>query len=339
VTHGREDVETQLGYVLSDRAWQMIVTEGSAEDLELGLVTVEVVADLVREFWRPPGNRILPSEDGPQLIPGAEQLRARSQAIGAWEARAASQDPRVEAFRRDHLAEGLLAEDAIGAWIAHQDSRDRPANWPVTSGLRADENATYRATADAQLAGVPWVSLTWMERRGASWLGGRWPVPPESVLASLAELATELHDKWRWREHEAVVFVLTGTRPDVRPIDGSSNVRHNLHTAIGPYDITSRITIEVDPVVSPEQLAAWWRGVRRQLFDRRYRPMSIKHLELAQFCAGRPEATTLEQDHLEWNRTINETQPSWRYEDRRNFRRDALVAVQRLLFAGIRPPN
>jgi len=162
---------------------------------------------------------------------------------------------------------------------------------------------------------------------------------PGSLLASLAELAGHLQERWRWREHEAVLFVLSGIQPDVRPIDGTSDIRLNLDGTIGSHDITSRITIEVDPVVTPEQLAGWWRGTRRHMFDGRYRPMSAKHLGLARFAAGRREASTWEQDRLEWNRTVDETQPSWRYEDRRNFRRDALVAAQRLLFAGIRPPN
>lgn len=335
--HGRADVEAQLGYVLDDRTWEQLENLGHADELAEGQTTPRDVADLVRNFgatWT--RHRLPPADLDPQLVRSG-QLYARSLAIGAWVARAAADDPKVTAFRRRHLSGRLLPEHEIGAWVAEQDRLARPADWPVPIDLKADENATYRATADARLADAPHVQFAWMERTDTGWIGGRWPVPDGSVLASLAELATELHQKWQWREHEAVAWVLSGIQPDVLAIEGRSNVRRSIHGVLGSYDVLSRITIEVDPVVTPDQLAGWWRSVRRRSLDHRYRPMSDKHLELARFAASRPETTTWDQDRLAWNRAVEADHPNWRYEHRRNYHRDAIAAVRRLLSVGVTP--
>jgi hypothetical protein len=65
--------------------------------------------------------------------------------------------------------------------------------------------------------------------------------------------------------------------------------------------------------------------------------MSEKHLALARFGAAQPESTTWEHDRLAWNREVGTEHPDWRYEDRRNYRRDATSAVRRALLVGVHP--
>lgn len=336
---GREAVEAQLGYVLDDRTWQRLEELGHADELAQGQTSPRDVADLLRDLgatWA--RHRLPPMSAEPGLVRGAEQLHARSLAISAWVARAAAQDHKVKAFRRRHLGGELIGEADIAMWVRERDRMSRPADWPVSVDLEADENASYRATADVQLASAPHAQFVWIERRGSEWVGGRWPVPRRSVLASLADLAEELHRKWRWREHEAVAWILCGVQPYIIAIDGHSTIRRNFNSVLGSYDVLSRITIDVDPVVTPEQLAGWWRGIRRQILDRRYRPMSEKHLALARFGAGQPESTTWDHDRMAWNRRVSSDHPDWRYDDRWNYRRDARAAVQRVMFVGIDPP-
>lgn len=338
LTHDREDVETLLGYVMDDRTWQRLEDLGHASELAEGHTSPRDVADLVRDFGATWVRHRLPSDDlGPRLVRGADQLHARSLAISAWVARAADQDPKVRAFRRRHLPRALLSQDEIGNWIAEQERRARPAKWPVSIELKPDVDASYRASAEVHLARVPYVEFTWIERTSENWVGGRWPVPPGSVLASLAELASDLHRRWRWREHEAVAWVLSGVEPYLIAIEGHSTIRRNFNHILGSYDVLSRITIDVDPVVTPEQLAGWWRGIRHRILSGRYRPMSEKHLALARFGASRPESTAWEEDRLAWNREVGTEHPNWRYEDRRNYRRDATSAVRRVLFVGVHP--
>jgi len=332
---GRHDVEALLGYVLHDRAWQQLEELGFADELAEGRTTSRAVADRVRAFGATYArHRFPPADLAPGLVQGAEQLHARSLAISAWLARAAGQDPKVKAFRQRHLGGTLLGEDAIAGWIAEHDQA-RPADWPVSLALAADADASYRAAADVQLARVPHVEFTWMEPTATGWVGGRWPVPRGSVLASLAGLARDLHTRWRWREHEAAAWVLTGIEPYVIAVEGQNAKRSNFNRVLGSHDVLSRVTINVDPVVTPEQLAGWWRRVRHNVLPGRYRPMSERHLALARFGAGRPESTTWEQDRLVWNREMGTEHPDWRYDDRRNFQRDATTAVRRLLFVGI----
>lgn len=164
-------------------------------------------------------------------------------------------------------------------------------------------------------------------------------MPPDSPLGKLSVLGQQLADKWRWTLVEAVLFVLTDEPPEISPITGQSEVAHNYSVVMwGGYDVFSRVRIDLDPAVTPQQLAGWWRDVRRRMHDERYRSQSKKHLRLAAFMAGRDETTSWDQDRLDWNRVTADT-PEWNYADRRTFHRDATAAVERLLYVGFTAPK
>ena len=132
--------------------------------------------------------------------------------------------------------------------------------------------------------------------------------------------------------------MVSGIDPYVPPVMGSSTVGPNYTRDVGAYDVTSRVTITLDPTVTPEQLAAWWRDVRHRMLPRRYRPQQIKALRLARFAARSSPDTTWDQDRRRWNAGISETHPHWRYDDVANFRRHLKEAVRRLLYVGIQSP-
>lgn len=94
----------------------------------------------------------------------------------------------------------------------------------------------------------------------------------------------------------------------------------------------SRITLIIDPAVTPAKVAEQYRLIRRGMLSQRHRSMSAKHLRLAAFVAGRPDEESWEDRMLAWNEAYPRSEyPGYEYKHRWNFSRDANQARQRLL--------
>ncbi|MGH3283399.1 MAG: hypothetical protein ACRDPD_01720, partial [Streptosporangiaceae bacterium] len=78
-------------------------------------------------------------------------------------------------------------------------------------------------------------------------------------LGQLAQLAETLADRYRWRPSEATMFVLTGAAPEVRVYVGSAEIRTSGHLATG-----SRVTMTLDPALSPDEVAGIYDRLRRR---------------------------------------------------------------------------
>ncbi len=334
----REQVERALGRPLAETTWLQLVDLGFEEELEQGAATPEEIAARVRDFgdtWRDGPARIPAVGESAAGLPGGALLALRASVVSEIATVAASVDGALCYFRETFLPDGQpIPEDAINGWVVAQYRSKLPSGWPVT-GDPAVGDAHYKANAEVQLNPrfkERHAVLQWAERNSAGdWRAGCWPVPLKSPLARLVTLMQHLHDRWLWSEPEAFLFVVCGRTPHVPTIKGSATVRNReLTEALGWHDIFSRVTIEVDPTVSPEQLAAWWRDVRRRVLPRRYRPMSEKHLQLARFSTRRDESTTWEQDRRAWNTAF----PEWAFDDRGNFRQAVLQGRDRLVRVG-----
>ncbi|MDQ3641406.1 MAG: hypothetical protein M3450_08075 [Actinomycetota bacterium] len=305
----------------------------------MGTMTVGEVASRLRAFAALGSSpaRSMPRSDeaGSLLIPNAGLLGERAEAVSECAARAAEGDWQIKRLRHDYLPEGLLTEAAIHTWVVETYLQDRPADWPLGEP-KAGEGHFLRARQDAKDAGVRWTRFDWAEPDPeGGWVPGAWPVPTSGVLADLAKHAEALERQWRWTKTESVLFVLTGRQPYVRPVVGTIQTSRGLNDTLGWYDVFTRVTIEVDPTVTPDQLSAWWREARRAVLGgRRYRPLTERHLRLARFAVSRMSSGSWEQDREAWNRAVSQVEPGWLYTDRRTFRRDAVAAVGRLLHIG-----
>ena len=98
-----------------------------------------------------------------------------------------------------------------------------------------------------------------------------------------------------------------------------------------PITATSRITLDVDPTVTPQEVSDRYKQARTELMGSRSRRMSEKHLRLAIFADTHRDGTW-EARMLEWNRE----HPDWRYGESRHFQRDATQATKRLLTPPLR---
>jgi len=338
----RARVESALGRPVSDAAWEEVgIRRGYERELEMETMETDEVADLFRVvggmYQQAPRGAVAGDAVGPPQVPGAHTLHQRALAISAWVARAAAADSKVKFFRHLHLRRGLVNQGDVGAWVRQTYARNLPVDWPEL-GAPEPGWAHGLATHKAEASGRPFVLFDWAElSTDGEWQPGRWPVPPRSVLGRLVEVMERLERQWHWSGAEAALFILTGFQPYVAPIAGSCTVGFNYNEAMGgSYDVLSRVNIKIDPTITPEQLAGWWRPVRKEMLEgRRYRPLSEKHLRLAEFMASRDDKTSWDQDLTAWNRK----HPEWRYDDRRNFHRDASLAIGRVLQVGIRAPR
>lgn len=336
----RKQVERALGRPLAEATWSQLVDLGFKDELEQGAATPEEVAARVRDFgdtWREGPPRVPALGESVAALPGGALLAKRARVISEYAAVAASADGALCHYRRRRLPNGQsIPEDAINGWVVAQYRSRLPTGWPVT-GNPAVGDGHYKANGEVRLDRrfkERHAVLQWAEQSSrGDWTAGRWPVPLNTPLARLVTLIQHLHDRWLWSEPEAFLFVVCGRTPQVPTIKGSATVRNwDLAEAFGRHDIFSRVTIEVDPTVTPEQLAAWWRDVRRRILPGRYRPMTEKHLELARFSVGRDESTSWEEDRRAWNTAF----PEWSFHDRGNFRQAVIEGRDRLVRVGFR---
>jgi hypothetical protein len=247
-------------------------------------------------------------------------------------------DVDVLAFRSKVLADETMSWDQVEAWVKEREAEQGdPTRWITcalpTSGF--DEAVTYnalleRSSVEARFLRYLRSSGDW-EAQVATVAGG--------VLERLRRLSVGLSQAHAWTEAQATVFVLTGLTPTVsmiRTTDRGTNVRHGTWCAWSEV-----ITLKVNPAVSVEELASTYRAARQRYGQRRtsgsyrIRTQSLKHLRLASFVARRRPAAAWGVLMQEWNQQCD---PGEEYPHVSNFRRDAALAQERLLYRGaVRP--
>jgi hypothetical protein len=87
----------------------------------------------------------------------------------------------------------------------------------------------------------------------------------------------------------------------------------------------NRIKLTIDPTLSPREVGSIYRQMRGQIFGKRYRTMSEKHIRLALFAFERDPQESIKGAMTDWNRTYQK----WRYKSETNFGRDRIAARRR----------
>jgi hypothetical protein len=155
-----------------------------------------------------------------------------------------------------------------------------------------------------------------------SWL---WP---GSVVDDLYELSVELADTFDWpgsaldtlgrpRNDAAVRFILTGARPEVRPIDARWE-----HKGGGYLNPQLRIRFTIPPWLSEMEVLRAYRLMRGQLPRGTSLPKTPTPLEVARFVWERERQNGYERPP--WPKLLeqwNEKHPGKRFENYRDFRK------------------
>jgi hypothetical protein len=159
------------------------------------------------------------------------------------------------------------------------------------------------------------------------------PVPTMkgSVASSLLDLRDHLTERFPWDDQEALMYVLTGTGPLVKPLN-----------AVLPEGFPERyetVNITVWPWVPVEDVAHLYKRIREELAPTSM--TSSLRLALFEFVMKHPEVTVSGEKQLprlpSWGKLLrawNESLPAehkWRYTDRRNLRRDFLETFDQIV--------
>lgn len=302
---------------LTDGEWELLVDDGHVGEVESGAAEVGYLVERVKRLRhatseQPSDERESAQTADPRAL--ADRAASRSEALSALLAADAAQLDYVVSLRRDVLGEQLVEPAKVGEWIAQRSSHGEPIKRKV---LGAPSEAKEGLET---IAGLPVVHyetpVVEYAVPGAGWVQ---VAASSSKLERIRQTSELLAKRYGWQPAQATVFVLTGRVPILDAI----RVRRKLRA---PVTSASRIILEVDPTVTPKELAAHYSRARAAVMPTRSRRMSEKHLRLAIFTHGRTDGSW--EDRM---RAWGEQHPSWAYKHATNFQRDATAAIRRLI--------
>jgi len=310
----RQEVERLLRSPLSDTEWDYLVKHQHISEVESRVSSASTVAAAVREFRKAFRTSKKLGDSKTPVLP--KSIAARQAALGAIYAYEANQDRDVKRMRN---LVGPITEAQVLGWVAatHYASLDLTPN----ASHEDEVNALARAYDIGRGAKLETLWYLDSQRR-------RVLTVVDPLLSKLARLANTLAERWLFPEAEATNLIITGRVPVVWRYRGE--VRLHLISR----NPTSRIMLELDPDMSPVEVAEVYRRFRAELKgDRdRVRPLHERTAVLAGWVVSRPEDETWRARRLVWNRE----HPEWRCDSNSNFARDAHAAVSRLMNPGWR---
>jgi len=297
----RWEVEKSLGLPLSDAQWEVLVDPdwldsyrhaGHPDDL------AEAFLALARRF----GQRAGQAQKG--TVPRSPHLDEYERAVAAVLAQEAAERRPVEDFRDEELGGQLLEEARLEEWMTARADEAKRLDQELT-GKPFPRNPLF--LLDYRLGGEDEVRSVWAG---------------QGVLARLRKVTIWLADTYPWDAADGAAFLLCGRTPPVRAIEVAFAAPHPRYAAA-----SARITLSVDPVLSPARVAEVYRATRRRVFRTRHRSLTVKHLRLARWALRKSDGVTWIQLMREWNADY----PNWRQERPSNFARDCTQAMERLL--------
>ena len=231
-------------------------------------------------------------------VMGLDPEQARGIVVSVLLANEAGTDRMVQAFRKKRLHGRLLKPDEVHRWVAARAKREK---WQPGPGTNEICYLKY---------GSPGERFEQLQ-----------PFAPDGTLEALWKVSSGLSKELPWTEAQSTLFVLTGRVPLVRLIRSKVTLAR-----FAP--VCSRITLEIDPAATPEQVRAAYITRREEIIEGRSRCLSTKHLALALF-AGRADLEEAPSEALmrQWNRRC----PEFRYDHPGNFMRDCRAALQRTM--------
>lgn len=308
----RKQVERILRSPLTDTEWEFLIKRRHIAEVESRESTASAVAAEVREF-RKAFRASKGSGDSKSLVL-PKSIAARQAALGAIYAHEADQDRDVKRLRS---LVGQVTEAQVLGWVAA--THYASLNLTAYASPQDEVNALARAYNAGQ--GMEMERLSYLDGKQS-----RLVTVVDPSLVKLARLARRLSERWFFSEAASTNFVLTGRIPSVWRYKGEQKLK------LVTGNPLSRIVLELDPDMSPVEVAQVYRMVRGAVKGKRarVRPISERTAVLAGWVVNRPEEETWRARRQAWNRKY----PEWGCESDTNFARDARAAVRRLVNPG-----
>ena len=231
---------------------------------------------------------------------------------------------------RREIAVDLGDNEALRAHVFSELTADLAGNHPDVAGFR-DDFLNGKLLTDEQ-------ADEYLTQRGG--LDGNDP-----VIKELHWLGERLAKDYRWRQGDAMWFVLTGRVPPVFPMSAEGSLHRSVY---GPH--TATITLTIEPWVDAKEVDKVYRDLQGQILGSRdNRPVGERRLRLLEFIEE--QKRTNSDGWRAWMQRWNEacTQwgcPEWKYEDQehpshavRYFRRSHKETYERLMYPTYHPPN
>ena len=334
----RQELERELGHGLEERTWRHLENHGYVGEVEQGEMSIRQLTVNVRELLRDFGRPVSSRAETPRTLvsskrdPGADGSDARYEAISLLLAVEAAKDEEVLSFRSDVLGGSLLSRHQVDGWIKRQAEEDGPAKlWltvPVPTDTKVRSFTTF-ATTEPPLTISKETPAILIQRQYLSYVSllvgmdedptREVPTAEGGILERLRQLSEALARHYGWDQALATNFVLTGEAPMVHSVEIRASYPSNFRTL-------ARISLTVDPALSPREVTDHYRRVRAEIVGGRHRELSEKHMRLATFTAARAGESWRKQ-MVAWNKKY----PDWRYKTETNFGRDCNQAIKRLL--------
>lgn len=329
---------------LPDALWNQLVRDGFVPDVLSGDERFEPLVQRAREYLNlmRAGGPEIDSEPRELTPPKQSLLSKRMHAVSTLLANEAAEYDPVVNFRREVLGDKLLKADEVEDWIHSQySSQPGITYWasevplPVGTNILKHSGNGYLFTDPPLLVNEKSPTIGKIEVRDLSYRSHvdsstkGVSIYSGGPLGRLWRLCEKLQQIFGWNQTQCTSFVLTGEPPLIPP----AWLKPDFRT---PYEVTSRITLEIDPAVSPKEVAQFYRNARSEVVSNRYRSQSQKHLQLAVFSVSRSESEPWADQLAAWN----EKYPDWAYTSDRvkNFSRDCQQARRRLLHPDFRNP-
>lgn len=307
---------------ISDRVWEYLRAEGHIAAVESGAHDIAWLGERVTNFLEAssPRARIRkePMHSPPTSI-GDHML-----ALSLLLAKEAEQREDIRSFRNDVLAGKVIKPEEVESWIQARVPKD-PQGEGMYLTIVAPKGIEFKGFFKLK------TPITVTDTLGGGWRVLQYAVPDDqwarSVatpasngdLAQLRFLSEDLAKRYHWNKAQATVFVLTGQVPVIPSFRWSGN----------QYPTPRRITLDIDLILSPKELAKRYAEIRQQMGQdkKRHRELSRKHMYLAFFIIQGAESEPWAKRLRAWNAKY----PKWKYGQESNFRRDAGRAIQRIL--------
>jgi hypothetical protein len=164
-------------------------------------------------------------------------------------------------------------------------------------------------------------------------------------IKELHWLGERLAKDYRWRQGDAMWFVLTGRVPPVFPMSAEGLLHWSVY---GPH--TATITLTIEAWVDAKEVDKVYRDLQRQILGNRdNRPIGERRLRLLEFVEE--QKRTNGDGWRAWMQRWNEActqwgRPEWKYEEQehpshavRYFRRSHKETYERLMYPEYHPPN
>ncbi|MCX6022163.1 MAG: hypothetical protein NTZ05_10625 [Chloroflexi bacterium] len=347
----RRNLGEEINAQVTDALWEYLVERDYVGKVRTGEWTVGQLGDEAEEILAAGNIAVHRSDRRVRLHPPVGQPLddpKDNDALRYWVveelvADEAASEMSVRDFRTKHLGDGLLAPEDLEQWVRRQSEADGPpTNWitvPIPTGHQVWEEELHR------IPGGPAIVRTVIDPpllveypHGSAdvrllaysappeWDPRTVPVAGWGVLAELKRAGDLLHWRYGWTQGQATVFLLTGLRPDLPAV--TESVRRRSPTVL------NRITLTVDPVLSPREVGAHYSRIRERVVGSRHREQTRKHLLLAYFPTTplAKEAGTWAERMERWNEW-SKSSPDMAYTVWRTFERDCIQARKRLLDA------